>query len=123
MSGIAAGSVAFGWGDVQTPFGTLATDVALLRLLAITAYVAWSAAWVAALAFPLSTVTDAPVGAVAGTIVIVIVVRSRASAARTSCRSSLADHRGGAVAALRRAGEAICQDRRVDSGIVHPCPS
>lgn len=75
LSGIAAGAVAFGWGDVHTPFGTLATDVALLRLLAITAYVAWSAAWVAALAFLLSTVTDAPVGAVAGTIVIVIVVQ------------------------------------------------
>ena len=47
----------------------------LLRLLGITGYVAWSSAWVAALAFLLSTVTDAPVGAVAGTIVIVIVVQ------------------------------------------------
>lgn len=75
LSGIAAGSVAFGWGSVQTPFGALAADVGLLRLLAITGYVAWSAAWVAALAFLLSVTTDAPVGAVAGTIVIVIVVQ------------------------------------------------
>lgn len=75
VSGLIAGTIAFGWGGVQTPFGSLTIDVALVRLLAITAYVAWSAAWVAALAFLLSTVTDAPVGAVAGTIVIVIVVQ------------------------------------------------
>jgi ABC-2 type transport system permease protein len=75
VSGAVAGTVAFGWGGVQTPFGALPADVALLRLAAITAYVAWSAAWVAALAFLLSTVTDAPVGAVAGTIVITIVVQ------------------------------------------------
>ena len=75
LSGVIAGTVAFGWGGVQTPFGSLTPDVAVLRLLAVTGYVAWTSAWVAALAFLLSTLTDAPVGAVAGTIVITIVVQ------------------------------------------------
>lgn len=75
VSGLISGTIAFGWGGVQTPFGTLPPDVAIVRIIAICAYVAWSAAWVAALAFLLSTATDAPVGAVAGTIVITIVVQ------------------------------------------------
>lgn len=75
VSGVVSGTIAFGWGGVQTPFGLLPAGEAIGRLVAILAYVAWSTAWVAALAFWLSTVTDAPVGAVAGTIVIVIVVQ------------------------------------------------
>ncbi len=75
LVGAAAGTVAWGWGAVQTPFGTLPAGDAALRLVAISAYVAWSTAWVAALALWLSTVTDAPVGAVASTIVVVIVVQ------------------------------------------------
>lgn len=74
-SGIVSGTVAFGWGGVATPFGSLAVGEALLRILAILAYVLWSSAWVAALAFALSTTTTEPVGAVAGTIVLVIVVQ------------------------------------------------
>lgn len=73
--GAVAGTVAYGWTAVQTPFGSLATSEAIVRLLGITAYVAWSTSWVAALALWLSTVTDAPVGAVASTIVLVIVVQ------------------------------------------------
>lgn len=74
-SALLAGTIAFGWGGVQTPFGTLAAGEALIRLAAIVAYVLWSSAWVACLAFALSTATDEPVGAVAGTIVLVIVVQ------------------------------------------------
>ncbi|MGI9015581.1 MAG: ABC transporter permease [Euzebya sp.] len=74
-SGLASGTVAFGWAGLVTPFGNLGTGEALLRLLMILAYVLWSSAWVACLAFALSTVTDEPVGAVAGTIVLVIVVQ------------------------------------------------
>jgi ABC-2 type transport system permease protein len=72
---MAAGTIAFGWGGVTSPFGTLAPGEATLRLLAILGYVLWSSLWVAALAFLLSTTTVEPVGAVAGTIVLVIVVQ------------------------------------------------
>lgn len=75
ISGAIAGTIAFGWGDVVTPFGTLGAGTAIARLALATAYIAWSSAWVAALAFFLSTLTDAPVGAVAGTIVLAIVVQ------------------------------------------------
>jgi ABC-2 type transport system permease protein len=75
LSGMLAGTLAYGWGPVITPFGPLAAGESLLRLAAITGYLAWSAVWVAAVAFALSTTTDTSVGAVAGTIVIVIVVQ------------------------------------------------
>lgn len=75
VSGLLSGLVAFGWGGLETPFGNLGTGEALLRLAAVVGYVLWSSAWVACLAFALSTATDEPVGAVAGTIVIVIVVQ------------------------------------------------
>ena len=75
ISGVAAGTVAFGWGPAVTPFGGLEPSTAAVRILAATAYVGWGTAWVAALAFALSTATEAPVGAVAGTIVMVIVVQ------------------------------------------------
>lgn len=74
-SALISGAVAFGWGEVVTPFGTLGGAEALVRIGAILAYVLWSSLWVACLAFALSTATDEPVGAVAGTIVIVIVVQ------------------------------------------------
>jgi len=75
LSGMLAGTLAYGWGPVITPFGALSAGESLLRLAAITGYLAWSALWVAALAFALSTATDTSVGAVAGTIVILIVVQ------------------------------------------------
>lgn len=75
VSGLIAGTIAFGWGDVETPFGVLAAGPALGRLALIVGYVAWSSLWVAALAFALSTTTDSAVGAVAGAIVLVIVVQ------------------------------------------------
>lgn len=75
VTGAVAGTVAFGWESVSTPFGTLPTGAAVGRMAVATVYIGWSIAWVGALAFMLSTLTDAPVGAVAGTIVIVIVVQ------------------------------------------------
>ncbi len=75
LSGVLAGTLAYGWGPVITPFGALGAVESVLRLAAITAYLTWSAAWVIALAFALSTTTDTSVGAVAGTIVIIIVVQ------------------------------------------------
>jgi ABC-2 type transport system permease protein len=96
-SALISGTIAFGWGELITPFGTLAGGDALLRLGLIVAYVLWSAAWVACLAFALSTATDEPVGAVAGTIVIVIVVQILdAITALGAIREFLPVHEGGA---------------------------
>ncbi len=75
ISGLIAGTVAFGWGDVTTPFGVLPAATAIGRLVVIVAYLAWTSLWLAALAFALSTTTDSAVGAVAGAIVLVIVVQ------------------------------------------------
>jgi ABC-2 type transport system permease protein len=74
-SALLSGVVAFGWGPAVTPFGDLSPGAALGRLGVALAYVLWSSLWVAALAFALSTTTEEPVGAVAGTIVVVIVVQ------------------------------------------------
>ncbi len=110
LSGTIAGTLAFGWTGVQTPFGVLAAGDAILRLVAVCGYVAWSTAWVAALAFWLSTTTDAPVGAVAGTIVLVIVVQILdAITALGSLRDWLPVHEGtawlGLLASPARTGD------------------
>ena len=75
VSALLVGTLAYGWSDVQTPLGVLTAAQTLGRLGVIVAYLAWSAAWVAAVAFAWSTTTDSSVGAVAGTIVLVIVVQ------------------------------------------------
>lgn len=75
ISALVCGWLAFGGGGMVTPFGNLAAGEGLLRVVLILGYVLWSGAWVACLAFALSTMTDEPVGAVAGTIVVVIVVQ------------------------------------------------
>lgn len=75
LSGLVAGTIAYGWGPLVTPFGALPPGQGALRLAAIAAYVAWSSSWVLAVAFALSTTTDTSVGAVAGTIVLVIIVQ------------------------------------------------
>ncbi len=75
VSGLVAGTLAYGWGPLLTPFGALDAGDGLLRLAAVAAYAAWSGLWVATLAFALSTATDTSVGAVAGTIVVLIVVQ------------------------------------------------
>lgn len=71
---LAAGTAAYGWGDVQLPTGgTLAAGDALPRLAVVLGYVFVSELVTAGLAFWLSTRTDAPLGAVGGAVGLTIV--------------------------------------------------
>ncbi|WP_329130009.1 ABC transporter permease [Streptomyces sp. NBC_01476] len=71
---LVAGTVAYGWGDLQLPAGgTLDSGSALPRLAVVVAYIFVSQLVTAALAFWLSTVTDAPLGAVGGAVGLTIV--------------------------------------------------
>jgi ABC-2 type transport system permease protein len=73
LSGLVEGVVAFGWAPVLTPSGAvIPTGAALARIVAATVYIAWSMSGIAALAFMLSTMTDATTGAVAGAVAIAI---------------------------------------------------
>ncbi|MEU0846190.1 ABC transporter permease subunit [Streptomyces sp. NPDC005962] len=68
------GTVAYGWGPLSLPTGgELATGDALIRLALVVAYIFLSQLVTAALAFWLSTVTDAPLGAVGGAVGLTIV--------------------------------------------------
>ncbi|WP_246625479.1 ABC transporter permease [Modestobacter italicus] len=71
---VVAGGIAFGFGDVQTPVG-LALDqgTALVRLAGMVGYLAVHLLVVGALAFWLSTVTDAPLAAVGGAVFTTVV--------------------------------------------------
>jgi len=72
--GLAAGVAAFGWHDVITPSLTvLSPGAALAKLMIGAGYVVWNFAGAAALAYLLSTMTDFPVGTVAGAMGFVIV--------------------------------------------------
>ena len=74
IASLAMGSVAFGWSSVQTPLaGALGVNTGLGRLTLATAYVLAAMAVVAALAFWFSTLTDAPLSAVGGAVVFVVV--------------------------------------------------
>jgi ABC-2 type transport system permease protein len=64
LAGLAAGTIAFGWGRLQIPFGSLGTGAALTKLAIGTAYEAASLSAIAALAFMLSTMTSSPAGPV-----------------------------------------------------------
>lgn len=67
LTGLAVGSLVFGWHAVQTPSALpLSTASALGRLALGTLYVAWSQAAYVAFAFMLSTMTDRAFAAVAG---------------------------------------------------------
>lgn len=69
-----AGGVAFGWAPPESPLGnTLGNGQALVRLALITGYLMVSLVFVASLAFFLGVCTDAPLGAVGGSVLIVIV--------------------------------------------------
>ncbi|MDI2128866.1 ABC transporter permease [Yinghuangia seranimata] len=69
-----AGTVAFGWGPLEIPIGgTLTSGEALRRMAVVVAYGMVSQLVVAAVAFWLSTVTDAPLGAVGGAVGLVVV--------------------------------------------------
>lgn len=68
------GGAFFGWAPAHTPLGTtFSTGQGLLRLLLIVGYLAVTLAVVAALAFLLGVWTDAPLGAVGGAVLLVIV--------------------------------------------------
>jgi ABC-2 type transport system permease protein len=71
---LVAGTVAYGWGDLELPTGgALASGDALPRLAVAVAYIFVSQLVTAALAFWLSTKTDAPLGAVGGAVGLTIV--------------------------------------------------
>jgi ABC-2 type transport system permease protein len=68
------GGVFFGWAPGQSPLGgTFTTGAALQRLVIIVLYVSVQSLLVASLAFMLSVLTDAPLGAVGGATMLVVV--------------------------------------------------
>ncbi|WP_407342663.1 ABC transporter permease subunit [Pengzhenrongella phosphoraccumulans] len=68
------GGISFGWAPGQSPLGgTFTTGVALQRLGVVVAYACIQSLLVAALAFLLSVLTDAPLGAVGGATMLVVV--------------------------------------------------
>lgn len=74
VASLAMGTAAFGWSAVQTPLaGALGVNTGLSRLVLATAYVLACMAVVVALAFWFSTLTDAPLSAVGGVVVLVVV--------------------------------------------------
>ncbi|RBM04713.1 ABC transporter permease [Streptomyces sp. PT12] len=71
---LGVGAAAYGWGPLELPTGgTLPAGDAAGRLAVATAFVMVSQLVVAGLAFWLSTVTDAPLGAVGGALGLTIV--------------------------------------------------
>ncbi|MFI9171366.1 ABC transporter permease [Streptomyces lincolnensis] len=71
---LAVGSMAYGWGPLELPTGgSLAAGTAAQRLLITIGYIFVSQLITAALAFWLSTRTDAPLGAVGGAVGLTIV--------------------------------------------------
>jgi len=71
---VVAGGIAYGFDDVQTPVGVaLDQRTALLRLAGMVGYLAVHLLVVGALAFWLSTVTDAPLAAVGGAVFTTVV--------------------------------------------------
>jgi ABC-2 type transport system permease protein len=72
LTGLVAGTIAFGFSPPTTTFGfgdfDASTGELLIRVAASTAYVAWQTAPVAAFAFMLSTITNSPAAAVGAAI-------------------------------------------------------
>jgi ABC-2 type transport system permease protein len=67
------GGAFFGFGPVETPLGTgLSGSTSIARLALAVAYLAVSLLFVAALAFMIGVFTDAPLGAVGGAVMLVI---------------------------------------------------
>src|SRR5437870_504622 len=74
VSGLIAGTIAFGWHPVDTPDGVAFSQGSALSKLALsTVYVAWCMAGVIALAFMISTMTDTSMGAVIGAVGLSII--------------------------------------------------
>lgn len=65
LAAMAAGTIAFGWGRLAIPFGSLSVGQALIKLAIGTGYEVLSLSAIATLAFMLSTMTSAPAGPVA----------------------------------------------------------
>lgn len=71
---LAAGTAAYGWGPLELPTGgSLPTADAVPRLALVVAFIFVSQLVTAALAFWLSTKTDAPLGAVGGAVGLTII--------------------------------------------------
>ncbi|OON72513.1 ABC transporter permease [Streptomyces tsukubensis] len=74
LVGLALGAVLYGWGPLEVPTGgTLPAGEAVGRLALVVAYIFVSQLVTAALAFWLSTRTDAPLGAVGGAVGLTII--------------------------------------------------
>lgn len=74
LASLVMGTIAFGWSSVQTPLaGALGVNTGIGRLALAAAYVLATMAVVVALAFWFSTLTDAPLSAVGGAVVLVVV--------------------------------------------------
>jgi ABC-2 type transport system permease protein len=70
---LAAGTLRYGWHPLRTTVaGDIPAGTAVVRLLAIVAYIGISLLVVASLAFLLSVSTDAPLGAVGGAVLLQI---------------------------------------------------
>ncbi len=68
-----AGTLAFGWGPLETPLGEeIAPWAAVGRIALAVGYIGVSLLMVGSLAFLLSVVTDAPLGAVGGAVMLYI---------------------------------------------------
>lgn len=68
------GGVFFGWASAQSPLGgTFSAGEGVWRLLIVVGYASLQSLLVAALAFLLSVLTDAPLGAVGGSVLLVVV--------------------------------------------------
>lgn len=71
---VVAGVLAFGWDPVTTKSGvTISAQTGLARVAIAAPYIAWSLAGVLAIAFFVSTLSDAPLNAVAVAVGLVIV--------------------------------------------------
>jgi ABC-2 type transport system permease protein len=67
------GGLFFGWAPAQSPLGgSFTTGEGLLRLLLVVGYASLQSLLVAALAFLLGVVTDAPLGAVGGATMVIV---------------------------------------------------
>ncbi|TQF65462.1 ABC transporter permease subunit [Rhodococcus spelaei] len=73
---LALGTALYGTGPLVTPFGdSLGYGEAVGRLALALTYIAVNLTWVAGLAMLLSVLTDAPLGAVGGTVMVSILVQ------------------------------------------------
>lgn len=76
VSALALGTLLYGTDPLMNPFGdSLPFGTTIIRLLVALAYIAINLTWIAGLALLLSVVTDAPLGAVGGTVMVSILVQ------------------------------------------------